>query len=252
MSMKQLPPKNEGEELLKALETIDSKDNDMVDLRVHLNTDLSKQYVMSQKQERQIATPPTLFEPRLFTPSSEKPNRRDEVLKRRTFQQVDSRLKETLQQEFKRQLEYLKSPYDTFHDGRLTKQTLQSQGGKQFQPEIAQTNSDWPSQPAQTRTRDSRPLLKHIKSHQVLPKINLPIKQEASEHDRFEERLKRYVSLAEFDPLKKKQQAQENYRKKYMQLEESEIVEQVIEEKLEPVVARDLNLEVKFRLSDQK
>lgn len=248
ISMKQLPARNEGEELLKALETIDSRDNEMVDIRLQLNTDLSKQYVLSQKQNRPVATPPTIYEHRVFTPSSENRTTSDQVFKKRTYQPIDNTLKVNLQEEFKRQLEYLKSPYDTFHNGRFTRQTLMSTKGftnnqDQFEEERDRKTPD------RMLKKDNQANLRHVVSHQHL--LGLAQGQKAERSDEFQDKFRRYESMSTFDPLLESQIAIQNYRNRH---KEPQIIthEHVVAFEAQSTPLGDKNLEVKADQSDKK
>lgn len=159
---------------------------------------------------------------------------------------MNTAAKLNIQAEFKRQLDFLKSPYDTFHNGRLTHQTLLSTKG--FSSENRKAGQLLEVWGGQTREKEEirdgqRGGLKHTISQQNLHEQTLGFRPQDREIDPFEERLKRYSSLSKFDPGARKQETIEMYRKKYSGQSEAEL-HRLPPLKKAPVVSGEKNLEV--------
>lgn len=246
-SVRRADSRNEAEELLKALETIDSRDNDMVNINFQVNTALSKQYVLSQKEHSPADIPFSKIDPRIVKPQverSEKKLLRETV---RSFQPAPPVIKSNIQDEFKRQLEFLKSPYDTFINGRTTHQTFLSTRGLGIDPnqiDNPAANVDLPSRAADLRNYQPRAFLKHVVSQQNLHEKHLELRRQATEKGHLDEKIKKYMMMNEVDSNLNKPLPIDNYRRKYLPLGELEAISTPILIKTEMVVHKEINLEV--------
>lgn len=247
ISLKALTPKQESEELLLALNTIDSKDNEMVDVQMNLNTETSRKYIVSQKLREPVPTYEVPYERNIASRQSEKTEFRDTSQKRKTFSVLSNAAQLNMNDEFKRQLEYLRTPSDTFYNGRTTQQSFKSINSFSNQNTKQQFFSESKIHPA-LAAEEERLTQNYLKKQPTSYKTLLPAAQSRidyhpSENDLLDSKYNRYLSMNELDTTDRRMDALMQYKERYSRRQEEnkwnndhEIVQEM--------TPKDVNLEV--------
>lgn len=203
LSLKTLTPKQESEELLQALNTIDSKDNEIVNIQMRLNADLSSKYIMSQQDTRPPPIYNVPYERRIESRQSDKTEFRETAQKRKTFSVLSNAAQLNMNDEFKRQVDYLKTPSDTFYNGRTTQQSFKSTNGSSNQNTQNNFFSEGKVHRALATAEErhaQQQAMKQITSHKTLAAYRPShIDDRRSDSYRLEHRYNRYMSMADID-----------------------------------------------------